>query len=473
MARGRRAPDLVVVGGGTAGIVAAATAAALGAEVVLVEQQRTGGDCLWTGCVPSKALLAAAAAAAHARGAAPLGIDAAVTVRFADVMQHVRAAIATIEPDDAPAALERAGVRVVHGRARFTGPCDVAVGDETLPFERAVLATGARPTIPSLPGLADVDPLTSDTLWELDALPPRLVVLGGGGIGCELGQAFARLGSDVTVIESLLRLLPREDPDASALVTAALRRDGVRVLTGHAVTAVTGSPAGGDVIVGGSEHVPFDRILVAVGRTPATSGLDLDRALIRCDARGNVVVDRHLRTSNARIWAAGDLTGHPQLTHVAGVHGGIAATNAVLGLRRAVTGRAVPRVTFTDPEVAAVGAGADDPGVRSVTRLHDHVDRAVADGRTAGFARLHLDARNRIVGATVVGPRAGESLAELTLAVRLGLRARDLAATTHPYPTYGDGPWNAAIDVVRAGLAAPAASRAVRTLLAARRALTR
>lgn len=468
-----RRPDLVVVGGGTAGIVAARTAASLGADVVLVEAHRTGGDCLWTGCVPSKALLAAAGAAAHARDASRLGVDTTVTVRFAEVMRHVRSAIATIEPDDAPETLERAGVRVLRGSARFTGPQRLDVDGRPVPFTRAVLATGARPTMPPIVGLVDVDPLTSDTLWEIDELPARLVVLGGGSIGCELGQAFARLGSHVTLIEALPRLLAREDPDASALVATALRADGVQVLTDRPVTAVEGDRTGGHVIVGDDERVPFDRVLVAVGRTPSTRDLGLDAASVRLDASGNVRVDRHLRTTNPRIWAAGDLTGHPQLTHVAGVHGSIAATNAVLGLRRTPEARAVPRVTFTDPEVAAVGAAADDPSVRSVTRWHNHVDRAIAEARTDGFARVHLDARGRVVGATLVGPRAGETLAELTLAVRLGLRARDLAATTHPYPTYGDAPWNAAIDVVRAALEAPTTSRAIAVVLGVRRTMTR
>jgi pyruvate/2-oxoglutarate dehydrogenase complex dihydrolipoamide dehydrogenase (E3) component len=473
--------ELAIIGGGTAGIVAAKTAAGLGASVVLVERERTGGDCLWTGCVPSKALIAAAHAAASARDAGRLGVNVSgVDVDFGAVMKHVHATIAAIEPTDSVQALEAAGVTVIHGTAQFTGPRTVDIDGRPLSFQRALLATGARPAVPPIPGLADVDHLTSDSLWGLTELPGRLVVLGGGSIGCELGQAFARLGSQVTIVEGAPRVLPREDADASAIVADALRRDGVRLVVGRPVVGAAADGTGGRLLVGdgdGQEAVPFDRLLVALGRSPRTDGLGLDVAGIELDARRFVVVDRGLRTTNNRVWAAGDLTGHPQFTHLAGVHGSLAASNAVLGLRRGVELGAVPRVTFTDPEVAAVGAltgpGDRDAGVDVVTREHDDVDRAQAEADTAGFARLALDRKGRIRGATLVGPRAGESLTELTLAVRGGLRTRDLAGTIHAYPTYGDGPWNAAIEDVRRRLAAPAAARATRALLRMRRAATR
>lgn len=470
--------DLLVVGGGTAGIVAAKTAARFGARVALVERDRTGGDCLWTGCVPSKALLAAADVAARARSGAALGVHVGdVRVDFPAVMAHVRAAVAHIEPVDSVAALEAAGVTVVRGDARFTGPRHVDVDGRTLTFRRAVLATGASPAVPPVPGLREAGPLTSDTVWDLEALPERLVVLGGGSIGCELGQAFARLGSRVTLVEALPRLLAREDPDAATLVHATLEKDGVEVLVGHHAAAVE---APGRITVtaeGATRTLEYDALLVAVGRTPRSAGLGLDAAGIAVDGRGFVTVDDRLRTTNRRVHAAGDVTAHPQFTHVAGVHGSLAATNAVLGLRRRVDVRAVPRVTYTDPEVAAVGrpTWSEAPSARPahlVTRGHDEVDRAVAEGRTEGFARLVLaDNGTTVAGATVVGPRAGETLAELTLAVRRGLSTTALAGTMHAYPTYADGPWNAAIARVQERLARPRTRAVLSALVRARRRL--
>lgn len=334
-----------------------------------------------------------------------------------------------------------------------------------------------------MPGLHEAEPWTSETIWDLEDLPRRLVVLGGGAIGSELSQGFARLGAEVTMVESAPRIMPREDPDVAAVVHRALEADGVRILTGYRLTKVLrSSSGGGDVVLdrnGTESVVPYDALLVAVGRTPRTEGLGLRSAGIEVTDRSTVRLDRTLRTTNPRVWAAGDLTGHPQFTHLAGVHGSLAATNAVLGLRRTVDTRAVPRVTFTDPEVAAVGAPtwadgdtAGDPP-RTVTRHHQHVDRGVTDAFTSGFARLALGPRHRVVGATVVGPRAGEALAELVVAVRKGLTTSDLAGTTHAYPTYADGPWNAALQDVQTRLEAPLARRVARTASALRRALTR
>ena len=473
--------DLLVLGGGTAGLVAAKTAARFGARTLLVEADRTGGDCLWTGCVPSKALLAAADVAATARDGARYGVDVAdVRVDLARVMEHVRAAIRHIEPADSPATVEEVGGHVLAGRGRFTGPgsAEVETADgrrTTVRFRQAVIATGAAPALPRVPGLAEVEPLTSDTVWDLRTDPGRLVVLGGGAIGCELGQGLARLGVDVTVVEGAERLLPSEDPAASAVLARALAADGVAVRTGAAVTEVrrgAGDHDGVLLLEDGSE-VAFDRLLVAVGRRPRTDDLGLAAAGVELDEHGHVRVDDRLTTTNPRIRAAGDLTGHPQHTHVAGSHGSLAASNAVLGLRRTLD-PVVPRVTYTQPEVASVGVGtgaADEGagGVRVVRLAHDHLDRAVTEARTDGFTALALDPRGRIVGATVVAPRAGEMLAELTAAVRRGDRPRDLGATIHPYPAWSDGPWNAALLEVRAGLERPLPRRATAALVRGRR----
>ncbi len=475
--------DLVVVGGGTAGLVGAKTAARFGASVLLVESARTGGDCLWTGCVPSKSLLAAADVAAGARAGTALGVTADVSVDFGAVMDHVRSAIAHIAPVDSPEATESEGVTVLSGRARFTGPRRMVVDGREIAFTQALLATGAAPVLPPIDGLDEVEVLTSETVWDLKALPSDLVVLGGGSIGCELGQAFVRLGSSVTLVEGAARLLPREDAEAARLVADALRTDGARVLTGADVVEVRATPAGredasaeetsaGCLRLSDGTQVAFSHLLVAVGRSPRTSDLGLDSAGVEVDDHGFVRVDARLRTTNERIWAAGDLTGHPQFTHTAGVHGSLAAGNAVLGVRRTVDTTAIPRVTYTQPEVAAVGVGTENPGdgLRVLTWQHAHVDRAVAEKKMSGFTRITVDRRGRVLGATVVGPRAGETLGELALAVTQGLRTRDLAAVTHAYPTWNDGAWNVTVADVRDQLERPGpVASAIRVLSSTRR----
>jgi pyruvate/2-oxoglutarate dehydrogenase complex dihydrolipoamide dehydrogenase (E3) component len=389
------------------------------------------------------------------------------------VSSYVQAAIRTIEPVDSPASLESEGVRVVSGDLSFAGPHSARVGNETIDFSQAVICTGSTPVVPPISGLAESAPLTSDSVWDLREMPQRLAILGGGNIGCELGQAFARLGSQVTIVEGAHRILPREDAAAAGLVARALCRDGAVIHTGSAVTAVKSAPGSGVLVLEDGTTVDFDRLLVSVGGRPRTRDLGLDRAGVEVDERGFIGVDSHLRTTNPSIWAAGDVTGHPQFTHLAGVSGSLAATNAILGLRRKIDTTTVPRVTFTQPEVAAVGVSSEGAATKSALRVvtwnHDHLDRAVAESDIDGFTKLVVDAKGRILGGTVVGPRAGETLGELTVAVRHGLRTRDLAATTHAYPTYNDGLWNAAIDDVRSRLEAPSTRRAVRVLSSARR----
>jgi pyruvate/2-oxoglutarate dehydrogenase complex dihydrolipoamide dehydrogenase (E3) component len=474
--RGPALWDLLVIGGGTAGLVAAHTGAQLGARVALVEEHRTGGECLWTGCVPSKALLAAADVVAtlrHGREYAPAG---PARVDFPAVMTHVRRAIAAIEPVDSPQALEAAGVEVLTGRARFDGPSSVVVAGARVAFGRAVLATGAAPVVPDVPGLAAAGPLTSETVWDLGELPQALLVVGGGPAGCELSQAFARLGSRVTLVQRGPRLLPRFDADAAAVVAGALERDGVAVRLAGRVLRVDGAAGQPGVALvadaSGETAVGYNSILVTTGKRPRTERLGLDLAGVRVGAGGAVVVDARLRTTNARVWAAGDVTPAPRLTHLAAYDAGIAATNALLGLRLRPDRSAVPQVVFTDPEVAVVGAAtgtATGSRPRVVTAGHEHVDRAVADGRTEGFTRLAVTATGRITGATVVGPRAGESIAELALAVRRRVRVTALASTVHPYPTYGYGVWDAAVTDVRRRAGRSGLWRLTRLLIRLRR----
>lgn len=452
--------DLVVVGGGTAGLVGAKTAASLGARVVMIERENPGGDCLWTGCVPSKALLAAGAAAATARDSAAFGVTTSdVRVDFAAVMKHVHEAIAHIAPVDSFEATEDTGVNVIQGEAIFTSPTTLEVNGETITFSQALLAMGATPAMPPIPGLAEADYLTSETLWGLTELPDDLVILGGGSIGSELGQAFARLGAKVTIVEGAPRIMPREDEDAGALVASALEADGVTLMTGQNVSAVEGR----ELVLEDGARVPFGTLLVAVGRSPRTTGFGLDKLGVEILKGGFVDVDEHLRSkANPKVWAAGDLSGYPQFTHTASSHGSLAASNAILGVPRKVDTSAIPRVTFTHPEVAAVGVATNPApeGIQISTVQHSHTDRATAEGEPDGFARLAMDSSGKIVGATIVGPRAGESLGEITLAVAKGLKTRDLAGVIHPYPTYNDAPWNAALADARKTLDKPVVKKA-------------
>lgn len=462
--------DLVVVGAGSAGLVASRTAASLGARTLLIEAGRFGGECLYTGCVPSKALIAAAHAAHSARTAARLGVEVTgVTVDFPRVMARVREAIAHIEPVDAPDALVAKGVSVLTGRARFTGPAEIEVDGHRIRFRDAVIATGSRPVTPDIPGAADIGILTNETFWDLTDQPATLLVQGGGPIGCELAQAMARLGTRVTLVHRGARILPREDAAASRIIHDALVGDGVDVRTNTTVTGLvpTGSAGAGTARLSDGTEVAFDRMLAALGRRAAVGDLGLDDAGVRLTADGDVEVDRALRTANPRIRAAGDVTPLPRFTHTAGFFGSTAATNAVLGLSRTVDPAAVPRVTFTAPEVGAVGVAPADAraqGLRVVTKEHDDVDRAVADHDTEGRTTLVIDRRGRIRGASVVGPRAGEVLGELTTAIAAGVTVRALASTIHAYPTYADAAWNAAIGAAQEGLDRGIVGRGIRFL---------
>jgi pyruvate/2-oxoglutarate dehydrogenase complex dihydrolipoamide dehydrogenase (E3) component len=458
--------DLAVLGGGTAGLVTALGAATLGARVCLIERDRTGGDCLWTGCVPSKSLLAAAHAAHRAATAQALGIHASARIDPGGVFGHIRNAIATIEPHDAPARLAEAGIDLIGGVGVFTAPGRITIdGNREVSYRRAVIATGSAPALPAIAGLADARPHTSDTIWGIDTLPRRLVVLGGGPIGCELGQAFARLGSDVTLIEVAPRLLIRDHPDAGRIVQASLERDGVAVRTGEPISDVHRD---GEIIRlrCAGQVVEANELLVATGRTPRTPGIGFERVGVELTSSGHVRVDGRLRTSASRIYAAGDVTGAPAFTHVAGYHGGIVAANAVLGARRTARYEAVPRVTYTDPEVAQVGLLADQARERFGRRArivrfeHAALDRAITDASTEGFTELVADGRGRLVGATIVGAGAGEVIALAAAAIRHRERLRTLAAAVHAYPTRGEGIQRAALEDLRrsaARLARPAA----------------
>ncbi len=471
--------DLVVVGGGTAGLTAAVGAAGLGARVLLAEEDRTGGDCLWTGCVPSKALIASARRAHGMRTADTVGLDPVdPTVDLPRIMARVHDTIAAIEPHDSPERLRRAGVEVAHARARFVAPGRIDVGGRVVATRSALIATGSAPVLPPVDGLAETDPLTSDTLWGLRELPEGLVVLGGGAVGCELGQALARLGSRVTLVEMADRLLPTATPEVGEVLADALTAEGVDVRVATRAVKV----GDGEVVVDGPtghDTVSFDRILVAAGRRPATDDLGLDRIGVETTDSGHVVVDDTMRTTAAHVFAAGDSTGRMPFTHVAGAHGVLVVANALFGLHRAVDHDAIPWAVFTDPEIAHVGLTPADARDRwgddaIVARFdHDQLDRAVTESDIRGLAILVADPRGRIVGATLAGDAAGESIAEVVAWIRSKGTLRDLGQTVHAYPTMGMAPWHAASAHLRSRYLSPAVRRAARPVLFALRHMAR
>ena len=439
--------NLVVVGGGTAGLVAAAGAAGLGARVALVERALMGGDCLNVGCVPSKAILRSGHAAAAIRDAARFGVHVASApqVDFTAVMQRMRAVRAGISPhDSARRFTDHYGVDVFFGDARFVSHDTVEVAGATLRFSRAVIATGARAAVPSIPGLREAGYLTNETVFELTELPVRLAVLGAGPIGCELAQAFARLGSRVTLIERLDRALPREDPAAAGIVLEALMADRVEVRSGTRLEEVAADAAGKRLRLessSGTATLVVDAILVAAGRLANVEGLGLEAAGVVSD-RSGVRVDDTLRTSNPRVYASGDVCLAHRFTHVADAASRAVVQNALFpGPKKRISRLVVPWCTYTDPELAHVGLTAAEAATQEVAidtiRIEmSEVDRAVAEGDTRGFLEVHLKAgTDTIRGATLVGRHAGEILSEITTAMVAGRGLGSLAAVIHPYPT--------------------------------------
>lgn len=453
--------NLVVIGAGSGGLVTAYIAAAVKARVTLVEGHRMGGDCLNTGCVPSKALIRSATLVRQLRQAADFGITGARgEVDFAAVMQRVQRVVRDIAPHDSVERYTGLGVEVLQGHARITGPWSVEVtaGDgtrQTLSTKNIVVATGASPFVPPLPGLREAGCLTSDTVWSLSTLPARLLVLGGGPVGCELAQAFARLGSTVTLVELGPRVLAREDPEASELVAAAMRADGVRLLTGHEALRVETVDGEKRLAVRheGAEHtIAFDELLCAVGRSPRVTGFGLEELGIALTPKGTIETNAFLQTRFPNVYAVGDVAGPYQLTHAAAHQAWHAAVNALFGRWRRfrVDYRVMPWTTFTDPEVARVGlseAEAREQGVPfEVTRYGlDELDRAIADGSAHGFVKvLTVPGRDRILGATIVGTHAGDLLAEYVLAMKHGLGLDKILGTVHAYPTLAEASKNAA-----------------------------
>jgi len=440
-------PDICVIGAGSAGLSVAAAAAAFGVDVVLVEQAKMGGDCLNSGCVPSKALLASAKAAAAEAAGKKVGVDLGpVGVDFARANDHVRAVIAAIAPHDSEERFEGLGVTVFKEHARFTAPDRVLAGETEIRARRFVVATGSRAAVPPIPGLDTVPYLTNETLFDLRQAPEHLIVIGGGPIGMEMAQAHRRLGSRVTVLEAQ-KALGKDDPELAAVVIDALRAEGVTILEDTKVAGVEKTGSGVSVTTetadGGRNSVEGSHLLVATGRTPTVDGLDLEKASVAYDRRG-IKVDRGLRTSNRRIYAIGDVTGGLQFTHVAGYHAGLVIRSILFRLPAKENRDLIPWVTYTSPELGHVGLSEAEARKRHGDRikiLHaDYAgnDRAQAEGKTAGRLKLIAGPGGRLIGADIVGTQAGEIVNLLSLAGSQKMKMKALAGFVAPYPTLGE-----------------------------------
>jgi pyruvate/2-oxoglutarate dehydrogenase complex dihydrolipoamide dehydrogenase (E3) component len=456
----RLTPDICVIGAGSGGLSVAAAAAAFGVPVVLVERGKLGGECLNTGCVPSKSLLAVASRAhAIAQGRA-FGIPAGPTdVDFAQVHRHVGEVIAAIAPNDSKERFTGLGVRVVPGTARFKDAATVAVEDGTeIKARRFVIATGSSPALPPIPGLETVPYLTNETVFDLGTRPAHLVVIGAGPIGLELAQAFRRLGSAVTVLEAA-QPLAREDTECAAILLDALAREGISVQSNAAVVRVGGTDGAIEVTVrdaAGEKALAASHLLVATGRRANVADLSLDRAGIACDRNG-IVVDKGLKTTNRRVYAIGDVAGRGQFTHLANYHAGLVIRSALFRLPVRLDEQAVPRVTFTDPELAQVGlteaeARSHRPNIRVLRWPYHENDRAQAEAATVGHIKVITTPRGRILGATIVGAGAGELITTWTLAIGRRLNIRALAGIIVPYPTLAEIGKRAALTYFTPGL---------------------
>ncbi|MGJ3232521.1 MAG: dihydrolipoyl dehydrogenase family protein [Oceanicaulis sp.] len=444
MARERIKADLAVIGAGSGGLVTSAGAAMLGRKVVLFERGEMGGDCLNYGCVPSKAILTAAHKAHTVRTAARYGIGTGeVSIDFAKVRENIAASITAIEPNDSQERFEGLGVRVVREHARFLNEKTVASESLEVEAKRIVLASGTRARVPGISGIEETPYLTNETIWSVETLPEHLIILGGGPIGTELGQAFARLGSKVTLLEAG-RILARAEPDHAEIVAQALAADGVDVKVGVRATGVRRTEAGGvEVTTSLRETIAGSHLLVAIGREPVFEGLDLDKAGIETDASG-VVCDDKLRTTNKRVFAAGDIAGKGALTHLAGWHGSVIVRNLYFGLPTRQSSQPIPQAVYTDPPLAGIGLTeaearekhGDKVTVKSFPFADN--DRAIAELDTVGDARLVIGKGGKILGAHALGTRADDLIQIAQAVMATGGSVKDLTSPVAPYPTRGE-----------------------------------
>ena len=443
-------PHLCIIGGGSGGLSVAAGAAQMGADVVLFEGAHMGGDCLNYGCVPSKAMLAAAKAAHYAQGQPEMGITAAAApeVNFAAVKGHIDRVIKGIAPHDSPERFRDLGVNVIEDYARFTGPDEVTGGGVTVRAKYFIVATGSSAFLPLIPGLDETPYYTNETIFADRTRPDHLIIIGGGPIGVEMAQAHARLGVKVTLIEGAPSIMGRDHPELVGILKSRLQADGVELIEGHGVTAVKGKTGQVSVSVDGFGDIAGSHLLMAVGRVPNLARLDLDQAGIKYQRNG-IITDARLRTSNKRVFAIGDAAGRQQFTHIAGYHAGIVVRNTLFRLPAKVDDSGVPWVTYTDPELAHVGLSlkaARDKGIsaREVEFSLQGNDRARAELRTEGKVIGVTDAKGRILGATILAPQAGEMIQPCILAVSKKMKISAMASYIAPYPTYGEASKRAA-----------------------------
>ncbi len=459
--------DLVIIGAGSAGLTAAGFAVQLGARVAILDKHRIGGDCTWTGCVPSKTLLKVAKVAYLMRNANHYGLTPSeAVVDLKSVMSHVRNVIAQVYQHESPEALRANGIEVFLGDVRFLDPHTLIVGESTLTARHILLATGAHPFIPSITGLDDVEYLTYKNLWNLEILPGHLLVIGAGPIGCEIAQAFRRLGARVTLLEAGERVLPRDDPAASKVLAEVFTVEGID-LRFNVTAERTWQDRNGIHLVADGRELVGDALLVAVGRQPNVDNLALDQAGVSYSVKG-IGVDEHLRTSQRHIYAAGDCTGSYQFAHYAGWQAAMAVRNALLpGAAKGISDR-VPWTTFTDPEVAHVGLTEDEArkkfgsAVMTCEWPMEWVDRAQTEGDTVGFLKLVHKKDGTLLGATIVAGRAGEMIHEWIVALEHGLKVGDLAQVIHVYPTYSVASMQAAADIRVARLLGGTSGRIIR-----------
>lgn len=436
-------PDVCVVGGGSAGLVVAAGAAQLGLDTVLIERAEMGGDCLNFGCVPSKALIAAAKAAQAQRSGAAFGIaPVEPQIDFARVMDHVTETIAAIAPNDSVERFEKLGVRVLQEEARFVGRTELQAGPHRIRSKRIVLATGSRPTLPPIAGLAETPHFTNETIFANRTLPTHLLVIGGGPIGIEMAQAFRRLGAQVTVLEAAT-LLAKDDPELAALVIARLRAEGVDLREGAKIERVERTLAGVAALLSDGTRIAGSHLLVAAGRSPTVEGLDLEKAAIAYTRHG-ITVNAALRTSNRHVWAIGDCNGLYAFTHMAGYEASLFIRGALFRAPAKLDPAIVPWATYSDPELAQVGLGEREArqkhgdGIRVLRWSFAENDRAHTERATEGLVKAITNARGRILGATIVGPQAGELIQPWCLAISRRLKISALASFVPPYPTLGE-----------------------------------
>jgi len=467
--------DICVIGGGSGGLSLAAAAVQMGAHVVLFEGDKMGGDCLNNGCVPSKALLAAAKAAYQANGNRAMGIkNNPPQIDFATVKAHVASVIATIEPHDSIARFEGLGVTVIPEMAYFSGPREVQSATTTVRAKYIVIASGSKPVLPPIPGLDQVDYHTNETIFADPEKPDHLLIIGGGPIGVEMAQAHARLGCAVTLIEAA-QIMGRDDPELVAILKQELMKSGVTLIEGIGVTRLSQSIKGGQPLItanfANGKQMTCSHLLIAVGRRPALDNLGLDAAKVRHNVKG-IITDRRLRTSNRCVYAIGDVAGRQKLTHVAGYHAGIVIRNILFKIPAKLNDSAVPWVTYCDPELAHVGIRYNDAqtrfGTDKITLLEAPLaanDRAIAECRSEGMVKIITHKNGRILGASILAPAAGEMILAWSHAIASKAKIGSMASLIVPYPTYGDASKRAAGSFFTTKLFSPVTRRLVRLLL--------